>query len=128
MGRDEHESAEVVRLRAAPALEAEAEQAALSFQRALSAGVTIACGSDVSSIGEGALFEVAQLVRFGMSPAQALLAATRTSAELCGYGDRSGTIAAGFEADLLAVEKDPLADTQNLRGVRGVWKSGRRVV
>lgn len=127
VARDDAEEAEVSRLRATPTLDTQAAQAARSFQMALAEGVTIACGSDVSTIGGGAKFEIVQMVRFGMTPAQALLAATKTSAELCGYGDRSGTLAAGFEADILAVERNPLEDIAAIRDVRGVWKSGHRV-
>lgn len=127
VARDDDERSEVERLKAAPVLSAQAEQAARSFQKALAAGVTIACGSDVSTIGGGAKFEIVQMVRFGMKPAQALLAATKTSAELCGYGGRAGVLAPGFDADILAVERNPLDDITAIRDVRGVWKSGRRV-
>ncbi len=127
VARDDDEQSEVERLRATPVLDAQADQAARSFQAALAAGVTIACGSDVSSIGGGAKFEVVQMVRFGMTPVQALLAATKRSAELCGYGDRSGSLAPGYEADLLAVGGNPLDDIAAIRDVRGVWRAGHRV-
>jgi imidazolonepropionase-like amidohydrolase len=127
VARDEFEEAEVVRLQASPKLEEKAARAAESFKSALAAGVKIACGSDVSGIAEGARIELAQLVRFGMKPADALIAATRTAAELCGYGDVSGEIAVGKDADLVALDRNPLEDITAVRAVRGVWKGGVRV-
>jgi imidazolonepropionase-like amidohydrolase len=104
-----------------------AERAEWGFREALKAGIKIACGSDTNPLAEGAKLELAWLVRFGMSPREALLAATKTAAELCGYGDETGTIATGKAADLLAVDGDPLADVYAIRRVRGVWRQGVRV-
>ena len=67
------------------------------------------------------------MVRFGMTPREALIAATRTAAELSGYGDVTGSIETGKEADLLAVEGNPLEDIYAVRRVRGVWRAGARV-
>lgn len=131
VARDEYERAELERLNFPPEFRAKAPAAAelaeRSFRMALAAGVTIAAGSDVNPIAEGGLLEVVMLTRFGMKPHQALLAATKTAAELCGYGDVSGEIAVGKEADLLAVERDPLEDIYAVRRQRGVWKRGVRV-
>ncbi len=104
-----------------------AERHVWGFQAARKAGITIACGSDLNPLADGAKLELAALVRFGMTPREALLAATRTSAELSGYGDITGSIAVGKAADLVALEVDPLDDIYAIRHVAGVWRAGVRV-
>jgi len=98
-------------------------------RRALAAGVTIANGSDagVFTHGDNA-HEIELMVGSGMSPGGALAAATTIAADVLGMGDRLGRIAPGFEADLVAVEGDPLADPSALRRVRVVMKAGRVVM
>jgi len=68
-----------------------------------------------------------QLVQLGMSPAEALTSGTSTAAQVCGLGDRKGRVAAGYDADLLAVDGDPLADPSALHRVHAVWARGRAV-
>jgi imidazolonepropionase-like amidohydrolase len=97
------------------------------FQKALAAGVKIACGADSSPIDENTRVEIEQLVACGMTPLQAITAATRTSAELCQADDRSGTIEAGKVADLVVLDADPIADISNIRHVRHVFSAGRLV-
>jgi imidazolonepropionase-like amidohydrolase len=78
-----------------------------------SAGVRIALGTDAGlSPDHGTnLRELGLLVRFGgLTPMQAIVAGTRTSAELCGLSDELGTIEAGKIADVVVVRGDPLAD------------------
>ena len=73
--------------------------------------------------------ELGWLVKAGMTPTQALSAATTTGAELLGMQDRLGRIAPGFFADLVAVEGDPTQDIGALfTGVRWVMKDGKVVV
>ena len=103
-----------------------AERARWGFDAARKAGVTIAAGSDTNPIAEGARFEVVLLVRCGMTPREALIAATKTAAELAGHGDATGEIAVGKAADLVAVGRNPLEDVYAIRDVRGVWRNGRR--
>jgi len=83
-----------------------------SFAKAVKAGVKIGCGTD--ALGTGAhgrnARELELLARHGMTPMQAIVAATRTSAEVCRIADRVGTIEPGKAADLLVVDGDPLAD------------------
>ena len=83
---------------------------------AIRAGVKIAAGSDFggfdASLNAG---EIEALHRAGMTPMQAIQAATRAGAELLGWQDRIGTVEPGKLADLVAVPGDPLADLSLLR-------------
>ena len=97
------------------------------FQRALAAGVRMALGSDIRPLKEAALLELGLWVKDGATPRQALLAATRDAAGLCGVGAALGTIEPGKLADLIVVAADPLQDITNLRTLRLVFKEGRLV-
>lgn len=99
-----------------------------SFQLALHSGVTIAAGSDHSyAPGTGTVREEMMTeVKYGMTPQQALVSGTKTSAELLGL-DQLGTIEAGKEGDLVAVEGDPLSDIHALEKVRAVIFQGKSV-
>ena len=97
------------------------------FRRALAAGVKMALGSDIRPLKEAALLELGLWVKDGATPRQALLAATRDAAELCGVGAQLGTIEPGKLADLIVVDGDPLHDITNLRRLRLVFKEGRLV-
>jgi imidazolonepropionase-like amidohydrolase len=72
-------------------------------------------------------YVIEALTRCGMSPAGTLMTATSRAAEVCGLGDRKGRLAAGFDADLLAVDGDPLREPAALRRVRAVFLRGVRV-
>ena len=61
-------------------------------------------------------YAIEALVRVGMSPADALVATTSRAAEVCGLGDRKGRLAPGFDADVLAVDGDPLHDPRRCAG------------
>jgi len=97
------------------------------FRRALAAGVRMALGSDIRPLKEAALLEMGLWVKDGATPRQALLAATRDAAELCGVGAALGTIEPGKLADLIVVDADPLQDITNLRRLRLVFKEARLV-
>jgi len=97
------------------------------FRQALAAGVRMALGSDIRPLKEAALLELGLWVKDGATPRQALLAATRDAAELCGVGAELGTIQPGKLADLIVVDGDPLQDIANLRRLRLVFKEGRLV-
>jgi imidazolonepropionase-like amidohydrolase len=99
-----------------------------SFRLALAAGVKIASGSDQGPPREAALLEIELLARCGLGAHGAIVAATRTAAEVCRAADRLGTIEAGKLADIIAVTADPLADIANLRQLSMVMKDGRVVV
>ncbi|MHB0885206.1 MAG: metal-dependent hydrolase family protein [Bacillota bacterium] len=89
-----------------------------SFRKALGAGVKIAMGTDAATPfnfhGHNAL-ELQLMVEAGMTPAQALQAATRMGAELLGLVDKVGTVEAGKLADLILVDGDPLSDIKILQ-------------
>ncbi|HEX7124113.1 MAG TPA: amidohydrolase family protein [Gemmatimonadaceae bacterium] len=102
-----------------------------TVRRAHRMGVKIATGADtpygpesLSSIAG----EVAAFVELGMTPIEALRAATITAAELLGLGDRVGEIRTGLEADLIIVERNPLDDVRALADVLVVISNGRVAV
>jgi imidazolonepropionase-like amidohydrolase len=107
--------------------DAAAEQHRECFRRALAAGVPMALGSDIRPLREAALLELGLWVKDGATPWQALLAATRHAAALCGVGDDLGTIEPGKLADLIVVAADPLENITNLRRLLLVLKEGRIV-
>ena len=101
-----------------------------NFPRALRAGVKIATGTDAGStfVGHGlAAVEVAILTRFGLSPLEAIAAATKNAAEVVHLEDTIGTIEAGRSADLLVVAGDPTVRIEDLRRVALVIRAGRVV-
>jgi imidazolonepropionase-like amidohydrolase len=75
--------------------------------------------------GFGIHDELALLVDAGMSPLAALQTATRNAAQFIGQSDRRGTIEVGKIADLLLLDKDPLADIHNTRAIQAVVLNGR---
>ncbi len=94
-------------------------------------GVRFATGADNSYEAESInriAFEVARFVELGMSSVDALRAATTSSAELLGVGDRTGRIVAGFEADLILVPGNPLDDVAALQDVLLVMSNGHLVL
>src|SRR6185503_11243098 len=101
-----------------------------SVARGVKLGVKIGMGSDAvyTMFGQNTR-ELGWLVKAGMTPAQALGAATTTAAALLGVDDRLGRIAPRYLADLVAVEGDPLMRIDDLfSGVRWVMKEGKVVV
>ncbi len=113
-----------------PAIAAKARAAAAQmqkmFQRAVAIGVKVAFGTDSAVEPHGLdAREFALMVRNGMTPAQALLAATAGAADLLGVADRVGTLKAGMVADVVAVPGDPLKDIRVTERVSFVMKGGR---
>jgi imidazolonepropionase-like amidohydrolase len=97
-----------------------------AFARALAAGVTIANGSDAGVFAHGGnARELELLVAWGMTPRDALRAATATAAAVLGRGRELGRIAPGYVADLVVFRGDPLADVAALRHPLLVIKDGR---
>jgi imidazolonepropionase-like amidohydrolase len=64
------------------------------------------------------------MVKFGMTPVQAIRAATSEAANLMGWQDRVGSVEVGKFADLVAVQGDPLADIAELERIKFVMKGG----
>jgi imidazolonepropionase-like amidohydrolase len=93
-----------------------------NFPRILKSGVRFAVGTD-SMHGQMA-FELEMLVRFGVPPREALLAATRRGAEACRVAREVGTLEPGKRADVIAVEGDPLRDIAAMRRVVFVMTDG----
>ncbi|OYU34306.1 MAG: amidohydrolase [Novosphingobium sp. PASSN1] len=99
-----------------------------AFRAARSLGVTIASGSDVGVYphDENAR-ELVWMVRYGMAPAEALIAATATDAAVLGEGKRLGKVQPGFIADLVAVSGDPTVDISAVAHPVFVMKGGQIV-
>ena len=93
------------------------------------AGVAVVAGTDAYDsylpLGPSLHAELANLVAAGLSPKQALLAATRESARLLGMAASRGTIAVGKHADLLLLDADPTADIAATRRIHAVVQAGR---
>ena len=111
-----------------------AEATAMAIER----GVTVAAGTDISLTGldlrnswgtNGS--ELVHLVALGMTPLAAIEAATATGPRTLGpQAPRAGMLAAGYDADVITVDGDPLADISILASpdrVTGVWTGGRQV-
>ena len=97
-----------------------------TFKRAVNAGVKIAFGTDAGGFdwAINPAREFPLMVKYGMTPAQAIRAATTSSAELLGMQKDIGSIEPGKYADLVAVKDDPLADIALLQNIDFVMKGG----
>jgi imidazolonepropionase-like amidohydrolase len=96
-----------------------------NFRKAVQGGAHIAFGTDagVYPHGDNAR-QFYYMVKYGMTPMQAIQAATISAADLMGWKDRVGSLDAGKFADLIAVKGDPLADVTELTRVSFVMKGG----
>jgi imidazolonepropionase-like amidohydrolase len=113
---------------AAPELQAKAAElfprARKTISRAIDKGVKVACGTDAPAIPHGRnAKELTALVERGMTPVQAIRAATIVAAELIDVDDR-GRLAPGLFADIVGVPGDPTADIAVTEQVRFVMKGG----
>lgn len=89
------------------------------------AGVGILAGTDVDLIGFSLHDELALLVKSGLTPMEALQAATRNPAKFLGRLDSLGTVEVGKQADLVLLEANPLVDIRNTQKISAVVAQGR---
>ncbi len=96
-----------------------------NFMKAVTSGVKAAFGTDAGIFPHGwNAKQFAYMVEWGMTPAQAIQAATVNAADLLGWTDRVGSVAAGKLADIIAVPSDPMSDMTALERVGFVMKGG----
>jgi len=125
-------AAEITRIReAAASMTKQArelyEVQARNLAKLNAAGARIGFGTDAGiSVGWVAHTELADMVAAGMTPAQVLVAATRTSAEILRL-DRLGTIAPAKSADFIVLDANPLDDITNSRKISRVYLRGHEV-
>lgn len=100
-----------------------------TFRRALAHQVKIVFGTDAvaGAHGHNAEEMIARVQQGGQKPAAAIVSATSLAAEALGLADRTGTIAPGMEADLVAVDGNPLEDISAVRRVIFVMRGGKVV-
>jgi len=113
--QEQHRVAEVAALQELPYFIERAhdlyEHHGVAIRRAMAAGVKVVAGTDAGGHGHPAnAGELPLLVKAGMTPMQALQAATSWAAECLGWEDRIGTVEKGKLADVILVNGDPLAD------------------
>jgi imidazolonepropionase-like amidohydrolase len=114
-----------------PAVAARLPLITATLRRLYAAGALVVAGTD-AGIGppkphDAVRYAPAMLGQLGVSPAEALRTVTSVAAGVCGLGHRKGRIAPGFEADILAVDGDPLTDTGALHRIRAVYARGTAV-
>jgi imidazolonepropionase-like amidohydrolase len=97
-----------------------------NFRKAVRAGVKLSFGTDAGVCPYGvAARQFAFMVKYGMTPMQAIQAATTSAADLLGHSDVLGSIKPGKYADIIAVASDPIQDVRALETVSFVMKDGK---
>jgi imidazolonepropionase-like amidohydrolase len=120
VGKEQHWPADILRKNAETT-----ETQRAGFRKAVAAGVKIAYGTDSGVYPHWMnAMQLPYMVKYGLTPMQAVQSATIRAAELMGWEDRVGSIAPGKYADLIAVEGDALADLRSFMRVGFVMKGG----
>jgi imidazolonepropionase-like amidohydrolase len=97
-----------------------------NFRKAVKAGLKMSFGTDAGVCPyDQSVKQFAFMVKYGMTPMQAIQAATRNAADLLGHADVPGSIKPGKSADVIAVSGDPLQDITLLEHVQFVMKEGK---
>ena len=97
-----------------------------NFRKAVAAGVKMSFGTDAGVCAYGTSGkQFAFMVKYGMTPMQAIQAATSNAADLLGHSSEIGSLKPGKYADIIAVAGDPLADIRLLENVKFVMKDGK---
>ena len=97
-----------------------------NLRRLHTAGVPVALGTDMWAFpGLGVSIEMDLYVRSGITPLEAIRAATQTAARSLGIDKDRGTLEPGKRADFLLLSEDPLRDVKNVRALLEVWKAGQ---
>jgi imidazolonepropionase-like amidohydrolase len=116
---------------AAQRYKAALEVASRNVKRLADAGVPIAMGTDTGPTGRFQgwfeLMELERMVKAGLTPRQAIIAATRDAARCLRVDRDLGTLEPGRWADFVALEASPLADISNVRRIASVWIAGNPV-
>jgi imidazolonepropionase-like amidohydrolase len=120
VGREQHWPADVLRKNTETT-----ETQRAGFRKAVAAGVKIAYGTDSGVYPHGMnAMQLPYMVKYGLTPMQAIQSATLWAAQLMQWDDRVGSIAPGKYADLIAVQGDAMADLRSFARVRFVMKGG----
>jgi imidazolonepropionase-like amidohydrolase len=111
-----------------PAMAARLPAMIANFRRLHQVGAPIVVGTD-AGVGppkphDVLRWGVGQLAQIGLSPAAALRAVTSQAAAVCGLAHRKGRLAPGFDADILAIDGNPLTDPTSLHRIRAVYLRG----
>lgn len=107
------------------------EMASKNLKKLSDAGVMIAMGTDTGPMGRFQgyfeLMELELMVKAGLTPKQALVAASRDAARCMKIDGEVGTLTPGKWADFVALDADPLSNISNVRNISGVWVAGNRL-
>jgi imidazolonepropionase-like amidohydrolase len=115
-----------------PKNKAALEMARRNVKALVAAGVAIAMGTDTGAgagrfSGYFELLELERMVSAGLTPRQAIAAATRDAARCMGHANDTGTLTPGKWADLLVLDADPLVNIANARAISAVYIAGTQV-